>query len=46
MVIFWDKRKQKLLLDVAVTVWMVSPLPEKREGLKITKRNTEMWSSR
>jgi hypothetical protein len=34
MITFWDKRKQKLISDVAVTAWMVSPLPEIREDVK------------
>jgi hypothetical protein len=34
MIAFWNSRKKKLISDVAITAWMVSPLPEIMEDVK------------
>jgi hypothetical protein len=34
MITFWNKRKIKLVSDVAITAWMVSPMPEIMDDVK------------
>jgi hypothetical protein len=31
---FWEAKKKKLTLDVAITAWMVSPLPDIMEDVR------------
>jgi hypothetical protein len=34
MLEFWNVRKKKLISDVAITAWMVSPIPEIMEDVE------------